>query len=68
MSAKVGDLVWTVKGQCLNLAEPHVITSVTPIVTKYSHANQTTKIEGYTVGMRKLTDEEVRALTDTVLD
>lgn len=59
----VGGLVWLVK-EMGRLADPHVITSVTPNLTKYSHANQTTKIESYTVGMRKLTDEEVRALTD----
>ncbi|MBU1767960.1 MAG: hypothetical protein KJ648_07650 [Candidatus Omnitrophica bacterium] len=60
---RVGDLVWMVK-EMGHLADPHIITSVTPNITKYSHANQTTKIESCTVGLRKLTDEEVRALTD----
>lgn len=57
VAPKVGDVRWVA------LTAPMIITSVTPILTKYSHADQTTRIEGYTVGERAMTREEVVAFT-----
>lgn len=50
---KVGDVGYR------SLTELVVVTSVTPNLTPYKRADQTTKVESYTVGERALTEEEL---------